>query len=76
MRTLQEVAGGDGANMADAEPEEQARGVGLPPRLDTVHKLIHRSLFPSIECKDVFPAPMQAEDIGGFRAIPKRKTGR
>src|SRR3546814_4697487 len=45
---LHQVARGDRADMADAEPEQQPRRVGLALRLDRGEQIVHRLVLPPL----------------------------
>src|SRR3546814_18905946 len=50
--------------MADAEPEQQPRRVGLALRLDRGEQIVHRLVLPPLAAEQVFAMMLQPEDVG------------
>src|SRR3546814_4502120 len=50
--------------MADAEPEQQPRRVGLALRLDRGEQIVHRLVLPPLAAEQVVAMMLQPEDVG------------
>ena len=64
-KRLQQVLGGDDADVADAEPEQEARRLGLALGLDRGEQIVDRLLLPALAPEQFVAVPVQAEDVGG-----------
>src|SRR3546814_544166 len=62
---LEQVARGHRADMADAEPEQQPRGVGRALRLDRGEEIIDRLFLPALAPEQLGAVRLQPEDVGG-----------
>ena len=62
---FQQIPGRDDADVADAEPEQEARPVGLPLRLDRGEQIVDRLLLPALAAEQLVAELVQAEDVGG-----------
>jgi hypothetical protein len=51
--------------VADSEPEQEARPVGLPLRLDRSEQIVDRLVLPPLASDQPVAELVQAEDIGG-----------
>ena len=62
---FEQVARGDDADVADAEPEQEARPVGLALGLDRGEQIVDRFLLPALAPEQLVAVRVQAEDVGG-----------
>ena len=51
--------------MADAEPEQEARAVGLALGVDRGEQIVDRLLLPALAAEQFVAVVVQAEDVGG-----------
>src|SRR3954462_11454031 len=63
--TFQEIARGDNPDVADAEPEQEARSVGLTLSLDRGEEVVDRLLLPALAAEQFITVTVQPEDVGG-----------
>ncbi len=61
-----QVAGGDGADVADAEAEQEAGGVGPALGLDRGEQGVDRLGLPAFAADQFVAVGAKAEDVGGF----------
>src|SRR3546814_7881855 len=61
---LEQIACGHRADVANAEPEQQPRGVGLPLRLDRGEEIVDRLLLPPLAPEQVRAMRFEAKDVG------------
>jgi hypothetical protein len=61
---LQQIARGHRAHVADAQAEQQPRGVGLALGLDRHQQVIDRLVLPALAPNDLVAALAQAIDVG------------
>ena len=62
---FEQVAGGDDADVADAEAEQEARAVRLALGLDRGEQIVDRLLLPALAAEQLVAVVAQAEDVGG-----------
>src|SRR6185503_14902258 len=61
---FEQVPGGDDPDMADAEPEQEARPVRFALGLDRCEQIVDRFVLPSLAAEQLLAVPAQAEDVG------------
>src|SRR5207302_4770538 len=60
----------DRADMADAEPEQEPRGIGAAFRLDGCQQVIHRLVLPPLTPDEIGAVSVEAEDVAGALVEP------
>src|SRR6185295_5807517 len=61
---FQQVPGGDDADVADAEAEQEARAVGRALGLDRREEVVDRLFLPALATEQLGAVIVKAEDVG------------
>ena len=70
---LHQILGGDHADVADAEPEQEARRIEADARLDRGEQVVDRLLLPALAPDQLVAMRLQPEDVGRAAAASRAR---